>query len=151
MSTCAAVRSAWQTYVFDQTSIQTITDKTLNYDVVLASTKEIADIRFEQEINAFVYLVNKNVTRRMMGQITEEFIVTVKYYREADPKGQNYNTVIDAQETVYDVVLTTLGPTWQNTVDYFLTEDSSIDVSQQTIDGRAVWVSSYRFSGFKNS
>jgi hypothetical protein len=151
MSTCAAVRAAWSSLVFAQTSITALTDKALDYDVVLASTKEVNDLRYELEINAFVYLVNKQVTRRMMGQITEEFTVSVRYYRESDPKGENYNTVIDAQETVYDVVISTLGATWNNTVDYFLTQDSPINVSQQTIDGRAVWVSEYRYSGFKNS
>lgn len=150
MATSTSIRSAWATGIFANSSITAMTDKIYNFEVLELSTKETARLRFEQEINFFIYLTTRAQRIRAMGQIEQVFTVEVRRYLEADVAGLNYTKLIDNFETLDALVLSGLTSTWSNTVDFYKTQDGPPEVRLEEIEGVKVWLLTYKYFGFKN-
>lgn len=150
MATSTSIRSAWATGIFANSSITAMTDKIYNFEVLELSTKETARLRFEQEINFFIYLTTRAQRIRAMGQIEQVFSVEVRRYLEADVAGLNYTKLIDNFETLDALVLSGLTSTWSNTVDFYKTQEGPPEVQLEEIEGVKVWLLTYRYFGFKN-
>lgn len=145
MTTLAQVRSAWDTSIWSHASILAITDKIYDYDVTIDSTFELYKLRYNQEVNAFVYVVSKYERLGFGGTKYEEFEVNVRYYRKADVAGANHKAVYDAYETLIALVRTSLTHTWGGTVGAYRNQDSPPQISQITLEGVPVWLGTYKF------
>lgn len=149
MSTAAQVRAAWLADVMGNSSVTTITDKIYDYDITQESTKEYSKLRYDQQLNFFLYLVTKGSKVLMMGQTLEEFAVEIRHTREADVPGANWKAIVSAIETIVGLVQSSLGATWNDTVDYYRIQDGPLTIIGQTLENKPVWTGSYKFFGYK--
>lgn len=145
MTTLAQIRSAWLANIWNHATIQAITTKIYNYDITLDSTFEYSKLRYNQEFNAFVYIVTKYERLGFGGTKYDEFEVEVRYYRKADVEGNNFNTVLETFETLFGLVRTQLSHTWGGTVGAYRTQESAPTLSQVTLEGVPVWLGTYKF------
>lgn len=147
------IRSAWNTGIFQDATILSITNKAAQYDIT-ASVKsgvEVLGLYYQERINFFKQVVTrvaKNNLIRGNNPVAAryEYEVEVTYNLEKDiaQADQNYNTAIDRLEVLDDLVRTNLGATWSNTVDYW--EVTGILKPQLTLlDEREVWVCGYSY------
>lgn len=150
MTTSAQVRSAWNTSVWSHSTLTSLTTKIYNYDVTTESTKEYSKFRESQEINFFTYLVSRAQRIRIMNQYEQIFTVDIRYYRKADVAGANYNTVIDAFETIDTRVVAGLTSSWGSTIDFYRIQDGPPAISQIQMEGVPVWLGIYKYFGYKN-
>lgn len=150
MTTSAQVRAAWDSRIWQHATAQAITDRIFDFDLNLASTKEVARLRKDQEFNFFLYLVSRAERIRPMGQTEQTFNVDVSYYLEVDTEGDNFSAVVDTIETISGLVASQLTTSWNNTVDFYSLQSGPIEVTRETISGVPVWAAKYRFIGFKN-
>jgi hypothetical protein len=152
MSTTAQVRSAWKTNVFDHSTIQALTTKIYDYDVVETagiSTAHDAKLYEAQVYNFIQYRVTKTRRFDLTLKMLITFPVTVQYYKEVDLAGANYNGVEDAIETIFNRVRTGLSDTWAATVDYWRVTDAPPDIVILRVNDRPVWRGQYQFIGVK--
>lgn len=149
MTTQAQVRSAWQISVFNNPTIQAITPKIYPYDVTKQSTKEILKFRYNQEVNFITYIVKRSQQMMIMGQIAQAFEVELSYYKVADTDGVNFNSVLDFFESLDTIVISGLGQTWGGIIDYYQTQEQSIEIEQIDLEGEAIWLGRYKYIGFK--
>lgn len=150
MATSSQIRSAWSSLIFGDSSITALTDKIYDFEILELSTKETARLRFEQEVNFFLYLVSRAQKIRMMSQREQTFTVEVRRYLEADVAGVNYKKVIDDFEALDSLVITALTSTWNNSVDFYRTQDGPLEIRLTEIEGVSVWEGIYKYFGFKN-
>lgn len=157
MSTSSVVRAAWKTAIFDSATIQAITDKCHDYDILanIASMPEDSRMYYGGKINFFTYLTTRkaeNGSLRGTNTIASRFSFRVKtsYYIEKDisESDQNYNSAIDNLELLDNLVRSALGKTWSSTVDYWEIEELK-EPSLLQLDDREVWQIGYNYLGFK--
>ena len=151
MSTLATVRSAWLTNVWQNASVRALTDNIYAYNVTKESEKEVRKFFAEGAVNAIFYTVKKAQQLMLGNQVRQTFTVTISYYLDADPSSDNYNTLLDAFETIDSIVVSNLSSRWGATVDYYTTQTGPVDPSQQDLDGRPVWVGEYVYQGIKTT
>lgn len=150
MTTSAQIRSAWETAIWEHATVIAMTDRIYDYDLTFLSTKETARLRYEQEINFFQCLVSRGQELRISSQIRQLFTVSIIYARESNVDGSNYHAVIDNMETVDGLIQSQLGTTWSGTVDYYQLQNGPPTIQERLIDSKPVWVSEYKYLGFKN-
>ena len=159
MSTSAAIRSAWNTGVWTNATVTALTTKIYAYDLIasLKSKPEATLMYYNQAINFFTYLVTRSrITQEVRGASTNvsryEYEVAVFYHLQKDltDSAQNYNNVIDRLETVDGIVLSGLGATWSNTVNYY---EMSGTLAPRLIelDDREVWQGGYTYKAIKQA
>lgn len=149
MTTNAQIRTAWNTYIWQNATIQAITDRIYDYDITVESAKEAAKLRYNQKINFFLYLVMRQSRPMIMGQHEQTFTVQVRYFKEMNVGGSHWNDVVDAFSTIDDLVISALTSTWNNTVDYYRTQDSPPALSLVTIEETSVWQGIFEYRGVK--
>lgn len=154
MSTAAQVEAAWKTNIFDNATIQTITDKAYPYEITETSESEVARLFEDTEINFFQYLVGRGqrygASAGSAGQIVlYDYTIEISYFRESEPSGANWTAVRDAFDTIFSLHLTTLGSTWSGTVDGSSPQEGTARISKDSIDERPVWRGVYIYSAFK--
>lgn len=123
MTTAAQIRSAWETYVFQNSDISAITSKYYKTEVTQESEAEVALGYNDSQINFFEFVVTpqQSEVNQISGSANsrlQTFLVEVRYTKYAEPNGTAFNDVIDALETLIDTVRTSLGATWQGLVDF---------------------------------
>jgi tRNA U34 5-carboxymethylaminomethyl modifying GTPase MnmE/TrmE len=123
MTTSAEIRTVWDTYVFNNSDILAITDKSYPYELTQESEKEVSSAYTEADINFFEYVVSleETIENQIGGNSNnreQRFLVEVRYTKYAGTDGAAFNDVIDTLEALIDVVREDLGSTWQNTVDF---------------------------------
>lgn len=150
MSTLAQVRAAWDTKIWANAAISAITDKIFGFDLNLVSTKEVARLRYNQEVNFFLCLITKAERLRPMGQVEQTFTAEVRYYRNIDTSGANFAVATDAIETVSSLVDSQLGATWNSTVDFPRRQEGPLTIKRDQIASNPVWVATYKYLGIKN-
>jgi hypothetical protein len=150
MTTLAQVRTAWNTAVWQHATIQAITDKTQPYDVAILSMKDVTELSFAKEINAFTYVVALAEEILIMNQRRQVFTVDVRYYRELKSEADMANTALDAIETLSSIVDSQLGVRWSNTVDWSNRQSGPIELSRVAIASKPVYCARYKYLGFKN-
>jgi len=146
----AEVRTAWAA-VFTDATIQAITRKAYNYDVLVDDQQDESELVEDEALDFFTYVTT--FKKKIIGtssQTVTEYYVEVKYYREADSAGVAYNAIADAMETLYTRVVAVLGSKWSNTIDFWIPQaDAAGKVEPVIIDGRKVLTSAFVFNGIK--
>ncbi len=143
MATPSDIRAAWAASVWVDAGILAITTQIFDYDIISESKKDEVKFRFDQKINFFTYLTNRNNLGFEKGGkeiVNYAHTVSVNYYLEADHEGVAFNQVIDRMVLVESTVITTLGPKWSDTVDLYRLTDRSAKPELIELDGRATWL-----------
>lgn len=149
MTTAAQIRTAWNAKIWTHATVTAITTKIYDFDLKIESTKEAGRLRYNQEINAFTYVVTSAERLRLMGQREQEFSVVVSYYKRADVDGSNYNDIMNVMETITGLVRTELTSSWNSTVDFYRHQPGQPQITEITIDGVPVWLGRYSYLGYK--
>lgn len=156
MSSSSDVRSAWQTKVWDNSSVLEMTEKIYLYDVTVDSSFNVANLYYAPpsqmpKINFFLCNINRRQQPQIMGNILYTFQVSVQYYlQQEDVSSNTYNTLIDRLETVDDLVRTSLTGTWNSTVDYY-EGGTPQPVTVVTIDDKKCWRGEIIYLGTKTN
>ena len=143
------IRTAWQTQIFANATVQAWTPNYFSYDVTKEFEKEVSLFLYSTEINFFVFLVNRFREEGKSGRASFTFPVIVKYHLEVDPEGLNYNRVLDRLESLDSLVISQLTRTWNSTVDFYRSQSDPISMSIDEIDGRSYWIGQVTYTGFK--
>jgi hypothetical protein len=146
---CTNIETAWQTYVFSDSSILDITPNAYSYPLTRQSEKEAEKFYSDTKINFFTYLVSVVISRQNSDTTLRTYSVNVTYCIEQDVDGTNWGLCRDAFETLYTVVHDALGPSWQNTVDFWRTPDVAAVIGPDLLDGRPIWKGEYTFTAEK--
>lgn len=151
MSSSSLVRTAWSNKIWTDLTVIGITDRIFLYDVIADSTFDAAKLYYDQQINFFTCLVQRAHEARIMHSTLYQYLVTVTYYKQqTDVEDSTYNDVQDTIEIVDGLVITSLGTTWDSTVDYYTGSNAkSIDLT--TIDGKKCWRGGYTYTAFKTT
>lgn len=149
MTTSAQVRTAWSDNIWDHTTIQALTTKIYDYDITTESTKEFTKLREDQQINCFTYVVSRAERILILNQTEHTFTVRIRYYRQADIPGVNFNDLITAFETISGLVVSELTSSWDGTVDFYRVQPEPPQISLIQMEGQPVWVGDFRYFGFK--
>lgn len=149
MTTNAQIRTAWNTYIWQNATIQAITDRIYDYDITVESAKEAAKLRYNQKINFFLYLVMRHTRPMIMGQQEQVCTVQIRYFKEFDVGGTHWKDVVDSLQAVDDLVISALTSTWNNTVDYYRTQESPPTISLVTIEETSCWQGIFEYRGVK--
>lgn len=150
MTDSSAIRSAWATYIFADTSITALTDKSYSWDLASVADQSAAHdalTRYSQSINFFQYRVLKSRNFGLTNQSEVIFETTVQYYKEATLAGSAYNAIEDAFETIADLVESALGETWASTVNFYRCQEGPPTIELIEIGGVPVWMGEYKFFG----
>jgi hypothetical protein len=147
MTTCATVQTAWTTKIFNHASIQAITTAIIYHPITQTSESEVDDLYFGAEVNVIEVLISRAIELVMTKEELTSYSVRVSYYKEQDPGSTNYADARAFFETLYPLVKSELGTTWNGTVDYWNINAESVDAEETTIDGRACWKVSATFEG----
>lgn len=156
MSTSAQVQAAWKTGVFDNATIQAITENAFGYEISDESEFESARLFEDTEINFFQYLIGRGqrhaASIAYAGQtVIYDYVVEITYILEADPQGANWTIVRDAFDTLWSVYASNLGSTWSSTVDGSAPQAGTPQITRATLDNRPIWRGVYQFTGYKYS
>jgi hypothetical protein len=149
VTTLLQVRNAWNTKVWTQTSVQDITDKIYLHDVFVESESDFAKLVHAQKVNYFTCVVLREHEAMMMTQTRQRFQVTVTHYlQQADQEDSNFNPVLDHLALVDDLVISSLGSSWDSTIDFYngssLTKPEIVNVN-----GIRCWRAGYTYLGTK--
>jgi len=149
MSTSAEVEAQWLDKVFKYDSIKTISPKAYPFEVTEESEKEVSRLYHAGEINFWMYLIARSHEFQVTNRLTYNFTVELSYYREMDPEGENWTAVRDNLETLFGVVRSSLGNTWQSTVDFWRPQAGIPNISLVKLGGKQVWRGVYIYTGFQ--
>lgn len=152
----ASVRAAWAA-LFEHSTLQAITGIALAIDVLAGaqSGTEAEALYHQQAVNAFTYIVlrDRRIDQVASGRVVEHsFLVEVSYLHEKDISldGWGFNECIDALETLDDLVVSVLGPTWSDTVDFH--EQQTVNrPALITFDEKPVWRGSVLYTATTQS
>lgn len=126
MSTAAQIRTAWANNVWNNASITAITtkiyDREMPKDITGAQTTNSQKERllYSYKYNFIEYVITKHDDGGAIGQRKYSYDVNVLVNRQTDNDGTEHNACIDTLNTIFNVVNTNLGTTWQGTVDRWL-------------------------------
>lgn len=152
MTDVTTIEDAWETYVWSHATMAAITLKVFKYEIATLSEKEVQNLLYMQEVNCFEVVTTREVGSQEIGNATSAHItypVQVRYTRQADPDGDNYRAVLAAIASLQGVVNTSLGSSWQNTVDYYLHQEGPLEVQSEVIANVPCYRGVYRFFGHK--
>lgn len=136
MSTAAAVRTAWNSNVFSNSSVTAITDKVFSRR--MDTEGEFARLRYGQEFNWIEYIVQRSPIGGQIGARRWEYQVEVVVNRELDPNSTNYIAALDAHETIASLVISELGSTWGATIDRWIDVSDLPSRDEIEVNGKRV-------------
>lgn len=142
------VRDSFDT-LFSDATLQAITPKIYDYDILEDSNLDNRKYRYQQKINFFIYNITKSIEKKQFGCEQEIYNAEIKYYLEDKKNGSAQNDIRDAFETVHSKIKTVIGNTWDSSVDFYLTTDDPISVNTIDLGGRQAWVGTYNYQGYK--
>jgi hypothetical protein len=151
MSTIAQIRTAWEENVFESSTIKAITSALYPFDIPnLESAANSGLFYFEAEINFITYVVSRVRTDGITGKIRYDFPVRIRAYRENEPSGANFKSVTDTLEALDTIVRSSLGNTWDSTVDFYNPSAEGIRSPELVfLENRPTWVSEVTYTGVK--
>lgn len=140
-TTSADISAEWASRIFGHATIQAISKKAYSYDITQESEYEVSKFYndAERRINFFTYLVRRNEERLMSGQVRYSYEVMISYYREEDTEGENWTTIRDLFETLFDLVRSEMGQNWHGLVDFWQPDPAQATIEKTTLDSRPVW------------
>ncbi len=155
MSSSSAVASAWNLFVFENATIQAITSKIYAFEVDKGSEAALAQAMEGQKVNFIEYVVTRTPVAYELGNATEaqfEFLVEIRYTLEQQTVGEtiggtNHIAMRDFYDTLLGVVSSSLGQTWNGTVDYFEYPTEQPQITAEDVASIQCWRSVYRFKG----
>ena len=148
MSTNAAVRSAWQTNVFDNISGV----NSYNYAIDPDSGIDLDKAYSSGTINFFQYIVKSHEMPALIGGRNRvEYTVTITRIIQDDTDGTNFNTLIDDFRDINDNVNDNLGNDWGSTVDLTTEFPTSDDINPEITawDGKSCWTATVQYRAEK--
>lgn len=148
MSTNAAVRSAWQTNVFDNIS----GPNAYNYLIDPDSGADVDKGYASGTINFFTYVVTASeIADQLCGKNRLEFTVTITRFIQDDVSGANHNTLIDDFREIADNVNDNLTDNWAATVDTTTQYPDPADMTPEiaTWDGKPCWTATVVYKAEK--
>lgn len=156
MTTSDSIESAWNTYIWQNSTIQAITTKIHTFPVTELSEKEISAAYYGTRINFIEALTARTqryqASAQLLGKSVQyDFIVLINYYKETDTTGANYGEVRDAFETIFTKVVSELGTRWNSTVDYWRPQDTPAEITQTRLDDALVWRGTFRYLATKST
>lgn len=152
MTTLTDIESAWDTLVWADSSVASITDKVFKYEVLEVSEKEVSRIYYEKEVNFFEFVIIREVDTREIGSSDSAYVnyqCTVRYTRAADTNGNNYRAVRDAFSTIQSVVQTALTGSWNGTIDYYENQEGPAEIELITFADTRCFRGTYQFTARK--
>lgn len=146
MTTSATIEAAWLTSIWNSATIQAITPKCFQYDIIQDSETDIAQFYNAGEINCFIALTS--LAPRYIGTNTTrtDIQVAVDYYRQKDTSGAHWTECRDAIETLYALVVSALGFTWSGTVSFWEGSEKPPEISEADIKGVKCWRARFVFT-----
>lgn len=149
MSTISQVRAAWDSLIWDSTTVQGYTSKIYGYPIDIESEADAEKLYYNQRINFFTYVVTRESTPRLSATRELRFQVTLLYHlQQEDERDNTLSTLEDRLDAIDTMVYSTLGTSWNNTVDHYL-ESTSIPAEAVVIDGRRCWRGGFAYSAIK--
>lgn len=154
MTLSSTIEDAWKDAIWTDTTITDYTDKIHKFRTTQDSEFEAARYYYKSEINFIEAITTRAValeqTAKVLGGVASyEFNIEINYYKQIDPDGTTYNDVRDFFETLLSLMITNLGHTWTNTVDFWRPQTQKLDIIESLIDSRRCWRGVYNFTGTK--
>lgn len=133
-----------------------LTSRFHKFQVSKESEHEMQALYHGQEINFFEILTGRSQRYLESGQtiggsITYDYLVEVNYYRAINPSGSNFTAIRDAFETLFSLVTTELGATWQDTVEIWQPDDVIPAINEELINNIKCWKGTTRYTATKNT
>lgn len=149
MSTAAQVRAAWETAILEHATIQAITPRYFLFEVTQNSEAETDRLFFGKELNYIQCIVTRSNEFQALGELQYTYTVDITYTRRFDVDGDNYLAVVDFFDTLFSLVRTELGDSWDSTVDYWRPQEGPAEITQIEFENEPAWRGAYRFTAFK--
>lgn len=146
MTTNAQVRTAWQTQVFANINAGA---NSFPYELWPETRRRRDAGVYNRKVDFWIYSVRHRINNLLMGGEEQHFEVEIVRTLENDTEATAYNLVIDDfNTTLYSLVKTNLGDTWQGTVDYWEPPIDAPKPIQTEYEERSVWEARVTYKGF---
>jgi hypothetical protein len=154
LSTQAAVRAAWASAIWADSSITAYSAKIYDFDIesiATVSAAHNAKTLVEGKVNFWQYTISRAWAYENTGKKECRYLVTVRYYRDAqeDLSGTGFNAVHAAFDTLIPLVLSALTMNWGGTIEAYELQDGPPAIAPILIQERPVWRGEYQFRGYK--
>lgn len=150
MTALSAVRTAWSN-VLENATVQGYTANQYTYNIAGTTNESISNTGLfyaASQLNFVQYEFIKNQNFAQTKEKNEIFNVIISYYREIDIDGDNFRSITDFFDSLFDVVRSEIGYSWNSTIDFYEVGDVSMTTDQ--LDNRACWVGTCTYTGTKN-
>lgn len=144
----SAILAEWKAKIWESSTIKSITESIVYHDITEDTHKELSSIRHNQEINFFFFRVRRSMTPQMGGKYRVFFFADVVYTKYADPDGDTYVEVIDALETVQELVITDLGEQWGGLVGTSYPQEGPPVINPITIGDERAFKGEFSFEAY---
>ena len=152
MTASTTIESAWTSAIWQHTTILAITDKIIKRPYTTLSEKEYQNLYLDKRINFIEALTTRsqryNETANILGRATQyEFRILINYYKdyESDTSGAAYGAIRDFFETLFSLVVSELGNTWDSTVDFWKPQEQQVEITDLEIDKKRTWKGSFTY------
>ncbi len=139
MTTSAAIDAVWLSTIWNSATIQALTTKIFQYDIIQDSETEIVKFYQDGEVNAFMALTSQSAKYIGASVTSTEIQVAVDYFRQKDPSGANWTAARGNMETLYNLVVSALGTTWGSTVAFWVGQEKPLEITETDIKGVKCW------------
>lgn len=154
MTSSSTIEAAWETGVWSNSAITSVTSKIYKFPVTSVSEFELERVRTGGIINVIEATTARTTRTRETATTTGrtsqyEFQVTIHYTKEISPDGTTYQAVRDFYETLHTQVVSGLSDSWSNTVDLWRPQTNPPSISELTLDSVKCWRGTYQYVGTK--
>ncbi len=152
--TIAEIETKWDQFVWQHIDVRAITEQVLKYEFTDDSERENSRLFWKGGLNFFEFVVTRTATRPLIGGSATNLHIygaEVRYTVAKDPDGNNFRKARDAISTVIDRVHFGLGHSWQDTIDYFESQEAPSEILESQVAGVDAWRTIYRFRAFELS
>jgi hypothetical protein len=150
--TATQIETEWDRYVWQHVDVRAITEQVLKYEFTDDSERENERLFWKGELNFFEFVVTRTATRPLIGGNATNlnlYSAEVRYTVRKDPDGVNFRKARDAISTVIDRVHLGLGHSWQDTIDYYESQEAPSEILETQVAGVDAWRTVYRFRAFQ--
>ncbi|TXH14217.1 MAG: hypothetical protein E6R03_09685 [Hyphomicrobiaceae bacterium] len=145
------IEEAWLANIWEHSTILNMTPRVYQYDVSVESEFDFDLLCSDGVVNFFLAKTQRRADPQLMNQTRYTFTVEVSYYlQQADIAENTYRTVRDRLETMDDLVSTSLGSSWDSTVDFYQGGVPSA-IREVTIGEKKCWFSAITYTAFKTT
>lgn len=143
------IDAAWTAAIWQHATVTAFGANIFNSPVPTAGQSDSAVLRANGFVNYFTCICRRASRPLIMQGKRFDYRLVVTYSLQQENQTTNVsNTVRDRLETVDELVLTALGPTWSDAIDVYDGSNMS-DVVEKVIDGVRCWQASYTYNAIK--